>query len=168
MSSSPLLNNLLRKLHKVEDSILAILLFGMIFLAASQIFLRNLFDSGIIWADPLLRVMVLWIGLLGALAATRENKHITIDLLPRFLSETMRGVAKAFTNLFSSIIAAILAYHSARFVAIDYELQAKVFSDIPAWIMELILPIAFTLIALRFLIHTVINIRSLMTDRCNK
>lgn len=165
MSSTSILNSLLRKLHRVEDSILAILLFGMIFLAASQIFLRNLFDSGIVWADPLLRVMVLWIGLLGALAATRENKHITIDLLPRFLSEKMRELTKVITNLFSSVIAAILAYHSFRFVMMDYESQSKAFSDIPAWTMEIILPIAFALISLRFTIHAIINVSVLMITR---
>jgi len=163
--SGSALNNLLRKLHQIEDSILAILLFGMILLAASQIFLRNIFDSGIVWADPLLRVMVMWIGLLGALAATRENKHITIDLLPRFLSETMREVVKVLTNLFSAGIAAIISYHSVRFVAMDYESNSKVFSDIPAWTFELILPIAFGLISLRFTIHAILNVRALMIKR---
>jgi len=159
------IKSLLRKIHWIEDSILALILFGMIVLATSQIFLRNLFDSGIIWADPLLRVMVLWIGLLGALAATRENKHITIDLLTRFLSDSMRDVAKAFTNLFSSFIAAILAYHSLRFVIMEYDAQSKAFSNISAWILELILPIAFGFIALRFFLHFIINVRAVLARK---
>ena len=76
------LKGLLHKIHCIEDSILALLLFGMIVLSTSQIFLRNIFDSGIIWADPLLRVMVLWIGLLGALAAT-SSKPVTTRGLRR-------------------------------------------------------------------------------------
>ena len=168
-TSTPLLNSrlnsLLDKLHCIEDSILALLLLGMILLATSQIFLRNLFDSGIIWADPLLRIMVLWLGLLGALAATRENKHITIDLLTRFLSELMCLVAKAFTNLFSAAIASILAYHSMRFVIMEYEAQSKAFSEVPAWTMELIMPIAFGLIALRFFIHFVISVRAFIARK---
>lgn len=159
------LKGLLHKIHCIEDSILALLLFGMIVLSTSQIFLRNLFDSGLIWADPLLRVMVLWIGLLGALAATRENKHITIDLLTRFLSDSKRDFAKAFTNIFSSGISAILAYHSMRFVVMEYEAQSKAFSGISAWILELILPIAFTLIALRFFLHFIINVRDILARK---
>jgi len=165
MLGRPPLKSLIRKLHRVEDSILAILLFGMIFLAASQIFLRNLFDSGIVWADPLLRVMVLWIGLLGALAATRENKHISIDLLLRYLSEKMRDATKVFINLFSSIVAAIIAYHSVRFVMMDYDAQSVAFSNIPSWILELILPISFGFISLRFMLHAIINIQTLMRMR---
>ena len=63
----------------------------MIVLAGTQILLRNLFDSGFVWIDPLLRVMVLWLGLLGATVATRQDKHIRIDLLSRqFKRNTMR------------------------------------------------------------------------------
>lgn len=50
--------------HRLEDSILVALLLAMIVLAVTQIALRNGFDTGITWADALLRVMVLWIALL--------------------------------------------------------------------------------------------------------
>ena len=153
------LNNVLNKIHRIEDGIIALLLFAMILLATSQIFLRNLFDAGIIWADPLLRIMVLWLGLLGALAATRENKHISIDLLTRFLSEKANAITKSVASLFSSIVAGLLAYHSVRFVVMEYESQTKVITDIPAWIIELILPVAFGLITIRFVIHFIINLR---------
>ena len=162
------LKKLLQKIHLIEDSILAILLIGMILLASSQIFLRNLFDSGIIWADPLLRVMVLWIGLLGALAATRENKHITIDLLARFLSDFMHEVVKALTNIFSCVIAGILAYHSVRYIVMEYEAQSMAFSGIPAWLLEVILPIAFSFIALRFFLHFILNIRVVLARKQRK
>ncbi|MBK6758569.1 MAG: hypothetical protein IPG70_13625 [Moraxellaceae bacterium] len=55
--------------HRLEDSILVALLLAMIVLAVTQIALRNGFDTGITWADALLRVMVLWIALLGAMVA---------------------------------------------------------------------------------------------------
>lgn len=156
------LKSLLHKVHLAEDTLLAALLLGMILLATSQIFLRNIFDSGIVWADPLLRVMVLWLGLLGALAATRENKHISIDLITRFLSESTQEIVKIVTNLFSSAIATVIAYHSVRFVLIEYDEQNIAFANVPAWMMELILPVAFGLISLRFLIHAILGFRQIM------
>ena len=60
------------------------LLISMILLSSGQIVLRNFFDIGIIWIDPLLRVLVLWTALVGATVASRENKHIRIDLLSRY------------------------------------------------------------------------------------
>ena len=40
-------------LHKIEDALLVSLLLLMIGLAVFQIVLRNGFDAGIVWADPL-------------------------------------------------------------------------------------------------------------------
>jgi TRAP-type C4-dicarboxylate transport system permease small subunit len=57
----------------------------MISLAFAQIVLRNGFDGGIVWADSLLRIMVLWIALIGAVVASRDQRHINIDLISRFL-----------------------------------------------------------------------------------
>ena len=159
------LSKVLKQIHRIEDGIIAFLLFAMILISTSQIFLRNIFDSGIIWADPLLRIMVLWLGLLGALAATRENKHISIDLLTRFLSDYGRLLSKAFASIFSSIVAGILSYHSARFVIMEYEAKTTVITNIPAWIIELILPLAFGLIAIRFAIHFVISLREILTRK---
>ena len=73
-----------QRLHRAEDALLVLLLSAMIVLAATQIMLRNFFDSGFVWIDPLLRVLVLWLGLIGATVATRNNRHIRIDLLSGF------------------------------------------------------------------------------------
>ncbi len=75
------MRRLIDRLHRAEDGLLALLLAVMIVLAGTQILMRNLFDSGFVWIDPLLRVLVLWFGLIGATVATRHNKHIRIDLL---------------------------------------------------------------------------------------
>ena len=47
------------RLHRAEDALRAFLLTAMILLAGTQILMRNLFDSGFVWIDPLLRVLVL-------------------------------------------------------------------------------------------------------------
>ena len=43
-------------LQKIEDSILIGLLLSIICMAVLQIVMRNLFDSGILWGDELIRV----------------------------------------------------------------------------------------------------------------
>ena len=153
---------ILEVIHKIEDGLLAVLLIAMLVLASFQIFLRNLFGLGIVWADPLLRIMLLWLGLLGALAASRDNKHITIDVLTRMMSPRIRCITHIFTSLFTATITAIIAWHSARFVAIEYESTSIAFADIPAWWFEIIIPIAFGLISLRYVIHFVLHLRKLL------
>ena len=57
-----------------ETFLLLFFLFTAIFLASTQIFLRNFFDTGIVWADSALRILVLWIGMIGAMFASRNKK----------------------------------------------------------------------------------------------
>ena len=60
------MKRLLVLVHRLEDSILVLLLLAMILLAGYDILARTLFGGGVSWIPPLLRVMVLWIGLLAA------------------------------------------------------------------------------------------------------
>ena len=46
-----------------EAAFVCFLLVAMVLLACVQIFLRTFYSSGIFWADPLLRYMVIWAGL---------------------------------------------------------------------------------------------------------
>lgn len=146
----------IRALHAVEDAVLIVLLAGLIGLSATQILLRNLFDSGLPWADPLLRLLVLWLALSGALAATRENKHIRIDLLSRLLSKRLNRVLERVSALFTTVVCALLAWHGGRLVWFEYQDGTSVAAGIPAWCAELIIPIGFGLMALRFALLAVL------------
>ena len=141
---------ILTLIYRLEDGLLALILTGMIILASGQILLRNFLDVGFAWADPLTRVLVLWVGMLGALAASREDKHIAIDVLSRFLPPRLSVGAKVVTSLFTAIISGIVAYHAGRFVALEREAQVIAFAGIPIWILESVIPVAFGLIALRY------------------
>ncbi|MFZ1536490.1 MAG: TRAP transporter small permease [Chromatiaceae bacterium] len=140
----------IRALHLVEDAILVLLLSAMIGLSVAQILLRNLFETGLPWTDPLLRLLVLWLALAGALAATRENRHIRIDLLSRFLSGAMNRAADRVASVFTAGICALLAWQGGRLVWFEYQDGTTVGAGIPAWVAQIIIPLGFGLMALRF------------------
>ncbi len=132
-----------------------LLLTAMILLAATQIFLRNFMETGITWADPTLRLLVLWLSLLGAMAATRDNNHIRIDLLSRFLPKGIQALSQQLTDIFTPAVCALLAWHSGRFVLFERQDGITLFASIPAWVGELILPVGFGVMAVRFLLNAV-------------
>jgi TRAP-type C4-dicarboxylate transport system permease small subunit len=144
-----------RIIHLLEDSLLVGLLVSMIVLSSGEIILRNFFDFGIIWIDPLLRVLVLWTGLIGATVASRENKHIRIDLISRLFSKRMHLVIQVFVGLFTATVSGIIAWHGARWVLMDYQDRLTSFHGLPSWVLEIIIPVAFGLIAIRYLLHSV-------------
>lgn len=144
--------SLLRWLDRVETGLIALLVLAMVLLAGAQILLRNLFDTGLEWADPLLRAMVLWAAMLGALAAVRDDKHIGLDILAHFVHGRVRRVIHALTLAFSAGMAGLMAWHGYALVLLDYGGDARI-AGIPTWLVELIVPVGFGLIALRLLVH---------------
>ncbi len=150
-------NKLRDLLHQLEKAILALLLTTMILLAALQILMRNLWDSGLPWADPSLRTIVLWLAMMGAMAATRDHSHIRIDLLSRFLPPHAKQLNSRITNLFTGVICGLLAWHGARFVYYEWQDGMMLFDNIPAWYAEAIIPIGFGIMAIRFLLDTLLG-----------
>lgn len=148
------MNRFLQLLHKFEDGLLVALLLAMIVLAGVDILARWLFGGGISWVPPLLRVMVLWLGLLGALLATRTREHISIDLVSRLASEKVNRYLGAICQAFAAVICFIIAYHSQLFVGVAREFGDFAFQQVPAWPLQLIIPISFAGMGLRFTAHS--------------
>ncbi|AKH22305.1 C4-dicarboxylate ABC transporter permease [Sedimenticola thiotaurini] len=146
------MKQLVIRLRQLEDLLLALLLTAMILLATGQILLRNLWDYGLSWGDPTLRLMVLWVTLLGAMAATRDNNHIRIDLLTRYLPDTAGRIARRLTDAFTALVCALLAWHAARFVGFEYQDGNRFLDLLPIWPFQLVMPIGFGIIALRLLL----------------
>lgn len=136
---------------QVEDIILEAMLFLMVAMVLAQILLRNLFQAGVPGGDDFVRHLVLWIGFVGAAIATRSSSHVKIDVISRLLPEFWRGAASAVTNLFSFGVCCILTWASAKFVYIEYQVHGhSQFLNLPIWVMQLILPAGYLIIALRF------------------
>ena len=131
----------------------------MIVLASMQIFLRNLFDSSVSWGDPLLRILVLWVALLGALAASRGNRQITVDVLTRLLEGRAKSAAQAVASVFTTAVCGVLAFHAGRFVEMERVTGTTAVAGLPAWLFELVMPLAFGLACLRYALQTAGQLR---------
>jgi TRAP-type C4-dicarboxylate transport system permease small subunit len=130
----------------------------MIGLAVFQIILRNLFDSGMTFGDELIRILVLWISLVGAMVASRNNSHINIDLVSRYLPDSVKRLSTVLVGIFTSFICAVTAYFSLNFVLMEKSEGIIAFSGIPAWACESVIPLAFAVISFRYLLLSLATI----------
>jgi C4-dicarboxylate transporter DctQ subunit len=137
-------------IDRVEQTLITILLSLMIAIAFLQIVLRNIFATGIAWADPLVRNLVLWVGFVGAAIATREGKHITIDVLPQRVPQQVKAIIVIIIQLFAAFICGLLTFAAVKFVRNEAIMGSITFMGVPAWVPQLILPITFGIMALRF------------------
>ena len=146
----PALARLIGIVTWAENALLIAMLALMVGLAAAQIFARNFFDISIFGADQMLRLLVLWVAFLGAIAASRDGKHIHVDAVVRWLPRRIKPGVVAVTDLFTLSICLLLAWQSLRFVQSARESGEMAFGALPVWVTALILPLGFTLIALRY------------------
>ena len=150
-----LYNKTIKGLHILEDALLALLLTSMICVAALQVFMRNFMDGGLFWGDSAVRVMVLWVAMLGAMVASRSDDHIRIDLINHFLPDIFRRHVRRFINAFTSFVLIVFAWSSAVFVGYEYEDQSLAYGNIPAWVCEIIMPIGGGIMGLRYALQTI-------------
>jgi TRAP-type C4-dicarboxylate transport system permease small subunit len=141
---------LIKAVNKIEDWLLISMLAVMVILAVMQIAYRNFSGGGVAWIDPLLRLLVLWVALSGAVIASRTDNHIRIDFFAKYLSGKYYFYIKRVVHAYCVLICAIVAWYSVNFVRMDYEYETEAFAGIPAWITELIIPVAFGLMAFRY------------------
>ena len=137
-----------------EDTVLVIILGSMIALAAAQIVMRNFLNIGIIWGDEMLRMLVLWIALAGAVAASRTDKHINIAILDRFLPDRAGRLVKIVLHAFTSAVCGAVTVFSVQFVATSREYGDVILGNVPAWLPQLVLPVGFGLICYRYALFT--------------
>ncbi|HEX7047054.1 MAG TPA: TRAP transporter small permease [Gammaproteobacteria bacterium] len=149
-----------RSVRWLEDGLLIGVFAAMLLLAGAQIVMRNFFDAGFAWIDPLLRVLVLWIAMLGAVTATREDRHISIDVLSRFAPPKFLPLLKRIIALATSLICGLLAWHTFRFVRDEYAWSDVEIAGLPVWIWQSILPLGFALMTWRFLFAVVFPARA--------
>lgn len=125
-------------------------------LACIQVVLR-LFSLGFVWADVLLRHLVLWAGFLGAAYAAFEERHFAVDSLARQLPPTAQAVLLRLGRGCGAAASLALAWAAAKFVRDEWRAGSALFAvgrfEVPAALFQLILPIGFLLMGLHFLMR---------------
>jgi TRAP-type C4-dicarboxylate transport system permease small subunit len=141
-----------RWLVKIETAFLVLFLSSMILLAFFQVVLRNFFGTGLLWADPLVRHLVIWVGFTGAAIAAHEERHIGIDAFSRFFSERWQDGVRILTSLFAIVVCYYLADAAWVFLVDEKSSGSDFMLNVPTWIALLIIPAGYALMAFHFLV----------------
>jgi len=160
MFRSPSLRMLGFFYERLEEILLVFLVALLVFLGFLQILFRNLISIGIVWVDPLVRHLVLWIALLRASIATRENRHISIDILAGYLSPALHQWVQGGVQLFSAFICLLLVHPAIRFLQDDYQVGKTLAFGIPLWVSQAIMPVMMLVLGVRFLLQGFRNLFS--------
>jgi len=136
----------------VEDVLLVTLLGGMMLVAVGQVIAREIFETGFFLAGELIRLMVLWLAMVGSIAACRENRHIRIDAISHLLSDRAVGIVRMLVDTFAAVVCGVIAWNAWRYLQLEIEFEDTVLIDTPAWAAHVVVPVAFALLSYRFLV----------------
>lgn len=150
------LTALRRTLEAAETGLVALLLVALLTLSFAQVLLRQV-HGGWLWADPLIRHLVLWIAFAGGALAASRSRHIRIDALGRLL----KGRAAVALRLLLELFAAWISFRLAR-AGWDFVAMSREFGDVvegldwPAWTMQAAIPAGFALIGFHALLNALL------------
>jgi C4-dicarboxylate transporter DctQ subunit len=153
-------------LGRLEGWLLVLFLALMVTLTFLQVALRalfiyahvhwaNVFMGQIDWADPLVRLLVLWVSLIGASLVTGENKHIKIDLMSDLLPAPLQSYREILLSAACVLITGFMLKASISYVKMEASFGGQVFAGLPNWVGQLILPIGFSVMLFRFSLKTI-------------
>ncbi len=137
---------------RVETGFIAAMLLTLIVLGCAQILLRNAFHSGLLWADPLMRHLVLGLGAFGAALASARMRHISVDALSRLLPASLLPLRRLVVFGVTAVAAYVLMVAAMRLVADERSFGEVAFLGVRTWVLQLVLPIAFAMITYRSLL----------------
>jgi C4-dicarboxylate transporter DctQ subunit len=149
-------------LANLERVLVVLLLSGLLGLGLLQVIERNVLASGIFWADELLQHLVLWLGFLGASLATREHRHLSIDVLSHVLPPRWQLRLGLLVNIVALVLCMLLIQAAWGLVRSEYTAGTMLTFGVPAWLAQSIIPLGFGAITLRFALRLVETLARLL------
>ncbi len=123
-------------------------------LAILQVLLRTLFNGGLLWGDIAARYLVVWVGFIGAILASDDNKHFNIALLSRFLPARYEVWVDRVTSLFTAVVCVLMGNASITFLKVGIDPHSVVVLNVPSQLAAAIVPAGFYMMALKYLLRT--------------
>jgi tripartite ATP-independent transporter DctM subunit len=148
--SAPPASALARGVRRLEHALLIAALLAAAFLPLADTLGRP-FGVHVPAGADYLQQVVLWLAFLGGLVATRERKHLTLSTAELFGERTrVRRFGRVLAGAVSAATVAILTYAAVGLVLANREEGRVLMGGVPVWVLELVMPLALGLMALRF------------------
>ncbi len=146
--------------ERFEEIFLVILMIAATLLVAAQVVTRFVLKVPLPWSEEIARYMFLWLTWVGAAYATKERKHVRIDIVYEKLPEAGKKVCTAISTVIWIVFLAIMVYLSVRLTAsVASGGQIAVGSGIPMWIPYASIPVGMALMLFRLIQNTVRDIK---------
>ena len=152
------MNKLLKPLEWIENSIAVVSMATVSLLVFGQVVSRYGFNYTPVWSEELSRFLVVWSIFIGVAIGVRNNQHIGVDALLRFLPHKLLLASEVLLNLIGVVVISILVYTSIDFIKETMEYgQLSPAMRIPMYIPYIAMPVGLSLSIVHF-IHNIVKL----------
>ena len=128
----------------------AIMLGVIVFLPLLEMAGRSLFGQGVPGSINYVRHATLWFGYLGAVAAARKSRHISLGFAG-LMGGRSKTLAETVANTLAVTTCLVLGKASLDMVIAERSSEVLLGGLIPLWLAQSVMPVSFALLAYRYL-----------------
>jgi TRAP-type C4-dicarboxylate transport system permease small subunit len=131
-------------LGKIEEIVAGIFMVLMSLCTIGNVIARYVFNSPIAWAEEFARYAFVWVVFLGAVACTKQKRHIIIDAMIGVLPPHIRSGVLAFADLL--IIGLMVALLRYGWVLTTMSTEPTSMMEIPQYLIYVAVPLSAALV----------------------
>lgn len=147
--------------ERLEEIFLVAVMAAAVVIVAMQVFTRYVMKVPLPWSEELARYMFLWLTWVGASFATKERKHVNIDVIYQKLPQLGQRVCTVISTAVWIGFLCIMAYISLKLtISVSQGGQIAVGSGIPMWIPYASIPTGMSLMLFRLLQNCYFDLKS--------
>lgn len=140
-----------RALCRFEDTFITTLLLSSSLILFVNVVARYVFNTGIVWAEELVRYEIIWMVFVGGSVAVRKGIHIGVEVLLKVLPRRAEQALRVTVGLICVAFCLVLLIYS-----VELAQQTRSFGQrtsamqMPFWIVQLAIPVGAGLMLIRF------------------
>ena len=145
--------NVLRFINqRLEEIFLVVLMTAAVVIVAMQVITRYLLEIPLPWSEEIARYMFLWLTWVGASYATKERRHVSIDVIYDKLPQLGKRVCTVISCAVWLAFLCMMVYLSGKLTfSVASGGQIAVGSGIPMWIPYAAIPTGMGLMLFRLI-----------------
>lgn len=141
-----------RWLTTTENVIAGLALATATVVAVGAVVLRSVFNILLFWSEEVIIYSIIASTFFGAIITLRENEHVNVDILPAVLGRKGKKVMALVAMTVTASYFAVLGLFAWLLVFEPFSVDTVTPAmHLPLWVVELCVPVAFTLMLLRSL-----------------
>lgn len=142
----------MKMLARLTDWLAALPLLTLLVIFNLAVVMRYFVDRPLQWTEEVSGLLMIWIIMLGAIAAERDNQHLAIPVLVDLLSPKVTAAVNLVVSVLSAAFLVYVSYVGLM-LALSVHFKVTGILRISYFWIDIAIPVGFVVIAFYMVVH---------------